>query len=310
MNPDQVKEQIDKRIVVTHHTLATAVAFMEANGRGSTSESQKLVNSFCAEMGSKEPPEVRWGSGIDPEAAIEAAASYLSAWLSAVEAIWALLNQGYFLPVSDCASVIPHLRYRTDGQSGGWNFWSDLRIPSQVCLAPSVRYNGQSRIFMRPNDIILPIARGKADPEIIEAVQDALDCFQKHLFRPTVVMLGKAAEGAWAEVGISLSNKLRESKMGDQIKQGDIKFVTLVKNASNLYSRKELEELRKGAGVSPEQLAESAQWTSLVREARNAIHFGYKPTVPNTYEKVALLLLDGVTQFDRLYRIKVAGMTS
>lgn len=45
-------------------------------------------------------------------------------------------------------------------------------------------------------------------------------------------------------------------------------------------------------------------WSEVLREARNAIHFGVKPVIPNTYEKVAVLLLAAAGNLAKLYHIK------
>jgi hypothetical protein len=48
-------------------------------------------------------------------------------------------------------------------------------------------------------------------------------------------------------------------------------------------------------------------WSDAVRDSRNTIHFGVAPTTPNTYEKVAALLLGAVPNVRVLYQVKNAA---
>lgn len=60
------------------------------------------------------------------------------------------------------------------------------------------------------------------------------------------------------------------------------------------------------AAVKPFELASIGTWTDTVRESRNTIHFKSTPSTPNTYEKVAVLLLSAATHIKTLYQVKDA----
>jgi hypothetical protein len=63
----------------------------------------------------------------------------------------------------------------------------------------------------------------------------------------------------------------------------------------------------KAAGVKLEELRVISIWSDAVRDSRNTIHFGVAPTTPNTYEKVAALLLGAVPNVRALYKVKIAA---
>jgi hypothetical protein len=47
-------------------------------------------------------------------------------------------------------------------------------------------------------------------------------------------------------------------------------------------------------------------WADAVRESRNSVHYGAEPSMPNTYEKIATLLIGGVPHLRLLYKIRAA----
>ena len=48
-------------------------------------------------------------------------------------------------------------------------------------------------------------------------------------------------------------------------------------------------------------------WADAVRESRNSVHYGAEPSMPNTYEKIAALLIGCVPHLRLLYRIRSAA---
>ena len=60
----------------------------------------------------------------------------------------------------------------------------------------------------------------------------------------------------------------------------------------------------KASGVRLQELKSVAVWSDAVRDSRNTIHFSVEPAVPNTYEKLAALLIAAVPNVGTLYKIK------
>jgi len=58
------------------------------------------------------------------------------------------------------------------------------------------------------------------------------------------------------------------------------------------------------SGIRAGEIESIVIWSEVLRDARNAIHFGVKPVIPNTYEKVAVLLLAAADNLSKLYHIK------
>lgn len=75
-----------------------------------------------------------------------------------------------------------------------------------------------------------------------------------------------------------------------------------------LYEHQEIfEPVLRASEVKLPELRAIANWTDAVRDSRNTIHFGVEAAVPNTYEKLGVLLLGAVPNVRTLYRIKAAA---
>jgi hypothetical protein len=146
-------------------------------------------------------------------------------------------------------------------------------------------------------------------PEVEESLREAVRCFRHELYIACLAMLGKASEGAWTELGLKLAQaissgspvngKKTEKKLDPRYAIGKRITETL-----QLYEQKDVfGTLQKESGVSIQDLRTAAVWSDVVRESRNSVHYRDYPSMPNTYEKVAALLIGAVPHLRLLYRI-------
>jgi len=225
------------------------------------------------------------------------------------------------------AGAMPTSSYRTEGfhqawttvyqrgggHSGGWSF-DEYRytFPNRFIFSVSSRTNDDFAL-MDADLYLLEAGVAGADEEIIEAIKDSIACFKGNLYRPAVVMLGKAMEGAWLELGVSIMQYM--VKLGSKSEEDVARFkasdkpITIMSKISKIvemYNRKELKTVRDKTGISNGALNSIMVWSDILRDSRNAIHFSVKPTLPNTYEKVAILLIAASKYFKSMYCIKKA----
>ena len=148
-------------------------------------------------------------------------------------------------------------------------------------------------------------------PEIKTALQEANKCFRYELFLASVTMLGKASEAAWMELGASLLSATK-SQARDILTIKEILESTRygvsqkIEAVIKLCEHGDLSAIIEGSGVRTYDLRDAALWSDAVRDSRNTIHFGNSPSVPNTYEKVAALILGAVPAFRKIYKLKLA----
>jgi hypothetical protein len=151
-------------------------------------------------------------------------------------------------------------------------------------------------------------------PDVASAFQEAVKCFRNELFTAALAMLGKASEGVWLELGASLLacvpthqqsklNKQREV-LEDPMKGTFRKIEAVLK----MFDRQDIfGQVSASSGIRPRELHRVTVWSDSVRDSRNTIHFGVSPATPNTYEKVAALLIGTAPNVRILYRLKEAA---
>ena len=125
-----------------------------------------------------------------------------------------------------------------------------------------------------------------------------------------MAMLGKAVEGAWIELGCSLSRTItardhNHDEFESMMRGDDWGFARKIQEILSLCRRKEwVGSVLRDADVRLPEIEEIASWSHTVRDARNAIHFGVRPVVGNNYEKVAVLLLAAARHLQSIYLLK------
>lgn len=76
----------------------------------------------------------------------------------------------------------------------------------------------------------------------------------------------------------------------------------------DLYHKQDIfGEVAKRSGISHRYLGQVLNWSNIVRDSRNAVHYGADPATQNTYEKVAALLIGAVPNIRTLYTIREAA---
>ena len=75
-----------------------------------------------------------------------------------------------------------------------------------------------------------------------------------------------------------------------------------------LYERHDLfSVVYSVSDIKPPELRGVQVWSDQVRDSRDTIHFGVAPATPNTYEKVAALLLGVALNLKVSYLVKAAA---
>jgi hypothetical protein len=91
-------------------------------------------------------------------------------------------------------------------------------------------------------------------------------------------MLGKASEGAWIRLGLSLARLLspdQQAKVTGELEDAFIGIGKKVLSVLKLYEKLELRgALEKSSGARLQDLRNTVVWADSVRESRNSIHFG------------------------------------
>lgn len=316
MNESEAKKLILDRTIVTPQKVVVAKAIV-LNTCLKTSSSDNLIAAVLQANGVAMPKKVLIHPSVDPVPTLMAAGDALSWSLASREAIWSLIHGGYLIPLgADLQESTPSIEWTTvipgsSGSSAGWRF-EELRIPvpNRVCRAPSSI--GSNNQFLTEPDLYLNALRiPNMHDEVASAFREAVRCFRHELFTAAITMLGKASEGAWLELGVSLlsyvpsqhqSNFNKQRAILEDPMMGTYRKIEAVLTA---YDRKDVFGSLYGlSGIKPKELRAVVVWSDAVRDSRNTIHFGVSSATPNTYEKVAVLLIGTAPNMRILYRLK------
>jgi hypothetical protein len=318
MNESEAERVILDRTVVTPQKVVIAKGII-LNACQKTSSSNDLIAAVLDANGAAIPKQVVIHQSVDPTPALLAAGDALSWSLAAKEAIWSLIHAGYLIQMADVQGNAPSIGWTTvipgsGGNSSGWTFDEfKIPVPGIVRRAPS-SIGSDDQFLAEPDLYLHSLGIPNMHAEVASAFREAVKCFRHDLFTAALAMLGKASEGAWFELGASLLayvptnqqavfNKqraaLEDPMMGTFRK---IEAILTVFDRQDIFG-----PVAALSGIKPKELRTVAVWSDSVRDSRNTIHFGVAPATPNTYEKVAALLIGTAPNVRILYRLKDAA---
>jgi len=315
VNPSEAEAEIRSRTNISNQIVTFAKAFLCNLGGIGPYNPRNLIPEFARSQGYSLPDKVVLHPSVDPYPSIEQTAGYIRCAMAFAEATWGLIYNGYFWYFGPTEHERIDQQWTTvvpggGGTTSGWRF-DDLGydLPRELWKTPSYRA-GQSEILTDPDIFLNKANIENADKEVVEAVSDAVLCFKHGLYRAAVTMLGKAMEGAWIEIGCSivkasLQGTDKKERIIQKLQDDFVSVPSKIKQVLDLYKNRDLcKDIIEATEILPSSIDRIVVWSNVLREARNAIHFGSKPTIPNSYEKVSVLLIDGATNFSLMYRIK------
>ncbi|MFO1305365.1 MAG: hypothetical protein U1F54_16685 [Burkholderiales bacterium] len=278
-----------------------------------------LVNAVLKANDVVRPTMIVVHQSVDPAPDIKMAVLWLSWQMATAEAIWSLIHSGQLLyGANNGVAMLPTgIGWTTiapgvgSGTSSGWDFKDfSIPIPASVRKPPSVLGHNEYWL-MDPDAYIHTLAVDGMDANVRESLEEAVRCFRTELYTAAMAMLGKSSEGAWLELGEAF---LRASPAAAFVKQRVLLGDPMIGPGKKIDAVLQMATERKDAfgvafeksGVGLQQLRLAAQWSDTVRDSRNTIHFRVEPATPNSYDKVATLLLAAVNNLRSVYALKAA----
>ena len=320
MNEKDVRQAISSRVLVTHQYVVIAKSFIlnEFNP-----DSFTLLRCFLEHLQIQPLYKFVLHQSVPTEPQIKLVADFLRWRLAFVEALWALLGEALILPTrSDLAEIDVHQGWTTEvpgsgGRTSGRQFDEyKVALPLTLRLAPSLQGNVPSPLT-DPDLFLLEVDIPDIHEEIADALQQAVKCFRLELYLPSVMMLGMASEGAWIELGLSLlkanpSDPRLTSDARDTIRDSltspHTSVLQKMESVSDLYKKQDVyANVAKRSGYNIRILSNVFIWSNVIRDSRNAVHYGADSSSRNTYEKVATFLLGTGQNLRVLYAIRRAA---
>lgn len=301
------EQRIRELVHVGRAEVLQAKAWLIARDLGD-SDCLQISSDFVRSQGYELGATVIIGGEAEGDALLKAARG-ISLQLAAIYAIWELVHSGHLLPRGSIQEKRPSIPYQSSHQSGGWRFHEfAFSYPARVFRPARSYVEGR---FTNGDLYLQQLEIEDLHPGIEEALQEAARCFRHDLLTGTVAMLGAAVEGAWTELAtvIVAAFDTRRKPVGrlketvDNPREGIGK---LLKALNTLSEGGTLADVLDGAGVSLEEVRQAIEWTDILRDARNVIHWSHEPHMANDHEKVSLLMLNAAPHLRTIWRIRGA----
>jgi hypothetical protein len=314
----QAYEQFKAQIQVTPQMVICAKHFIAANGNfGSSTHvgSKTILDALLKSVGASMPKVISLHAHADTAGMIKEWAEAVSWTLAGAEAIWGLISANQLLSLkSNVMSAVSAPYWTTNftgGHGSGNRFPDDIHFTIPVLvIVPYSKREGASEILDEPDLFLHNLDIQGLHEDVEESLREAVRCFRHELYLASLTMLGRASEGAWMELGLKLAGG-QESKKAKNLRNFiESSHNAIAKKISKIvefYGDKDsFEQIYDESKVKAQDLANAQVWSDAVRESRNSVHYGVKPAMPNSYEKVAALLIAAVPHLRLLYWIIAA----
>lgn len=322
MNQSEANDYIKSRINVTRQKVTIAKSAILELCK-TVHESSKLIEKFLRIMDAVMPSTVVIHNSVNPIPDLNKCSESVSWQIAASEAIWELIHSNLLIQTSPnidskqisvpWTTIVPG----SGGQLSSWRFSEySLPYPSQVSRPLSLA--NESENFLSNHDLYLAqLNVNSFHPDVERSLREAVECFRYELYTASLAMLGKAVEGSWLDLGESLIDSLPSKfvssvrNIKDRLENPHVGIGKKIEDVILLYERQDIfGQVSNQSGVSLNELRMAAAWSNIVRESRNSIHFGVESSTPNTYEKIAALLLGAVPHIQIIYRLVVIANTA
>ncbi|GED34533.1 hypothetical protein P9G84_31385 [Brevibacillus centrosporus] len=312
LNVHDVERSIKEKIQVDDHLIAEAKGYI-LNNCPIIIDVELEITKYTELMGYPIIDSVVIPDTGSIESQILQVAGFYKFYIAFGEALYQLMHAGYYIPnyVYNNRYPFRSVEYTTKYQSSNWNFEEyTVPLPGVLMKAFSKR-RPEPTPFTDPNLYLLTAGLLNAHEEVREALSDSIKCFRNELYRSAATMLGKAAEGAWIELGLALSNRLNDAKEAEDYKEkllGD--RLTIAQKISKVvemfltHHKDEFKYIKNECSVGHDALRGIEQWSDVIRNSRNSIHYLAKPVIENTYTKTSVLLMQAAQYFQLMYKMK------
>jgi hypothetical protein len=321
LNEAQLREIVASRISVTSQKIAVAKGLLLKHYQP---HAEGMMQSALRELGIRRPERVVVKIEGESAEEVDALGDYFSWSLCAVEALWGLIHSGIMFPAAGAMSEISttaQVFHVSSGSSGGGgeDFSAVIRIPAFPTTVLKSRSETAGFLLTDPDLFLDALQPHVPTGDLAEALREAIRCFRHDLYMASAVMLGKASEGIWIELGKALIDALpKPEQTGKAAFRADLdnavrpSFAMKLRDISRFYetTQKQLAVVGNASGVSLDQFRVAWHWSDTVRDSRNVVHYGSQPNLPNNYENVSTLLLTGSTHLRNLLKLHSAAVAN
>jgi|SRR5579871_1196824 len=304
MQLDEAERIITENVVITRQKVAVMKALILGQG---------TLELALKSLGAMKPATILIQPDVEPMLSLRRASEWISYSLAGCEALWGLVHAGVLIQLtSDLTIFDPAISCTIARGNGGWS--GGLRLERFQSAYPSrvIRswVSDRDQVLADADLYLQRLSLPMIHHEVEDALRDSVRCFRAELFVPSVVMLGKASEGAWIELGVALAEFVGASdpkikKWADGLTGPEIGFAKKLRDIVIFYETRQttLKPVAQQAGTTLEDLRTAMLWSDTLRDARNAIHHRVSTSTDASYEMVVTLLLAAVPHLQTIYSL-------
>jgi hypothetical protein len=156
-----------------------------------------------------------------------------------------------------------------------------------------------------PDIFLQGINCGSLHSGILEAVEQSLRCFKQGLYMPATAMLAAGAEATWTECGIQVAKHLSDARLDVLFSDQYASISRKVADLRKALEQQHAKQLLKNAGVTIAKVNDAEVWTTVLRDRRNALHWGKAKSFIADYSETATLLTAAPLHISTLEAIRV-----
>lgn len=222
--------------------------------------------------------------------------------LAVYQAVWELIASGDVAPLAVAKEWVPEVGYQIG------NMRSSTRVETvKSYFVPEIFRLPRVEGMPTDTDIFLSGINCKTlDPGIREAIDQSLVCFRRGLYMPATVMLAAGVEGAWTECGLAVAKKLANTKLEALLTEQLTGIGKIVQETRKALEDGSAKSLLKAASRPLNTVQEAETWTTLLRDRRNALHWGKQKSFVADHGSTASLLMSAPLHLGTLEAIRNA----
>jgi hypothetical protein len=278
-----------------------------------------MLDAAIKRIGASNPSDVVLHPTVDPVPVLRQFAEWISWQIAGYEALWGLVHSNVLLTVTAGMTTLhPSIQWTTvvpgsGGERGGWDF-PEFKISIPNWLTRS-RASTVPQVLCDPDLFLQELNIPDLHSEVADALREAVFCFGAELHTAAIVMLGKASEGTWIEMGLALASKLsdeeadKRQKLRQEWSGPDVGFAKKMRDIMKFYESRQgmFKHVGTAANVRLDDLRMAMIWSDSLRDARNLVHHNVATNINPTFEMVSTLFLAALTNLKALHRFDGGG---
>jgi uncharacterized membrane protein YfbV (UPF0208 family) len=297
MTPEQAGAHITSALAVTREDIARAKNWI-AQAKGHRPD--QMANTWISEQSIEMPRKVDTDAGDCSEVLSNVARAY-SPYLAFFQAVWELVVAGDLIPAGPPDEWKPSLEFKTSHYAGGIPLAIAFPYPQSFVRPPWISGEPSD-----PDIFLKGINCNTLHSGVREAIEQSLNCFRRGLYMPATVMLAAAAEAIWTECGAAVAKKLSNTKLSSVIGDQYSSISKKITELQNALAQANGKSLLKDAGQNNAKVDEAEVWMTVLRDRRNALHWGKAKSFVADHAETASLLMGAPLHFATLEAIRGA----